>query len=56
VLDVPGGAMADLLRFIDGASHLLDEMKLAGRDVEEKTRNGIFSTLRTAAKLAHWKS
>jgi hypothetical protein len=33
VLDVPGGAMADLLRFIDGASHLLDEMKLAGREV-----------------------
>jgi hypothetical protein len=33
VLDVPGGAMADLLRFVDGAAHLVEEMKLAGREV-----------------------
>lgn len=33
VLDVPGGAMNDLLRFADGAAHLVEEMKLAGREV-----------------------
>jgi hypothetical protein len=33
VLDVPGGAMDDLLRFVDGAGHLVDEMRQAGREV-----------------------
>jgi hypothetical protein len=33
VLDVPGGAMDNLLQFVDGAAHLVDEMRQAGREV-----------------------
>jgi hypothetical protein len=33
VLDVPGGALSDLLRFLGGGEHLMDEVKASGREV-----------------------